>query len=93
MRPRIALVDSGITHHAVANVGVRPTVSDLVRPILEVHLLDFQGDLYGKKVSVEFLHQLRSEQKFSSIDALQQQIHQDINDARNWFVSGSKETQ
>lgn len=77
----------------VANVGVRPTVSDQVRPILEVHLLDYSGDLYGKKVSVKFLHKLREEQKFESVDALKQQIHQDISDAKAWFSQAVSETQ
>lgn len=70
----------------VANVGRRPTVQG-VREQLEVHLLDFQGDLYGKHVKVDFLHYLRPEQRFPSLDALRQQIQQDEQDARNWFAA------
>ncbi|MCP5125338.1 MAG: bifunctional riboflavin kinase/FAD synthetase [Gammaproteobacteria bacterium] len=70
----------------VANVGRRPTVQG-VREQLEVHLLDFQGDLYGKHVKVDFLHYLRPEQRFASLDALRQQIQQDEQEARNWFAA------
>lgn len=70
----------------VANVGRRPTVQG-VREQLEVHLLDFQGDLYGKHVRVDFLHYLRPEQRFGSLDALRQQIQRDEQDARDWFAA------
>jgi len=70
----------------VANVGCRPTVQG-VREQLEVYLLDFQGDLYGKHVKVDFLHYLRPEQRFESLDALRQQIQQDEQNARNWFTA------
>ena len=69
----------------VANVGVRPTVGGLPKPILEVHLLDFSGDLYGQQMSVVFRHRLRDEQKFASLDALREQILADIDQARAWF--------
>lgn len=70
-----------------ANVGVRPTVTGGAKPLLEVHLLDFSGDLYGRCLSVEFCHKLRNEQKFSSLDQLKQQIQQDINASRQFFLS------
>jgi riboflavin kinase/FMN adenylyltransferase len=60
-----------------------------LRPALEVHLLDFDGDLYGELLSVEFLHPLRSERKFESLDALQTQIQLDIAAAREWFASAN----
>jgi len=72
----------------VCNVGMRPTVNGL-RPALEVHLLDFDGDLYGELLSVEFLHPLRPERKFESLDALQTQIKLDIAAAREWFASAN----
>ena len=75
-------------HLGVCNVGMRPTVNGL-RPALEVHLLDFDGDLYGELLSVEFLHPLRSERKFESLDALQTQIQLDIAAAREWFASAN----
>ena len=69
----------------IANVGRRPTV-DGVREQLEVHLLDFQGDLYGKHVKVDFLRYLRPERRFASLDALRQQIHKDEQEARAWLT-------
>ncbi|MCP5159616.1 MAG: bifunctional riboflavin kinase/FAD synthetase [Gammaproteobacteria bacterium] len=70
----------------VANVGRRPTVQG-VREQLEVHLLDFQGDLYGKHVKIDFLHYLRPERHFASLDALREQIQQDEQVARDWFAA------
>jgi riboflavin kinase/FMN adenylyltransferase len=69
----------------VANVGVRPTVGDLIKPVLEVHLLDWSGDIYGRRIQVEFKHKLREETKFSSIDELVTQIQADIAAARRYF--------
>lgn len=68
----------------VANIGVRPTV-DGVAPALEVHLLDFSGDLYAARLPVTFLARLREEHKFDSIDALKAQIALDIQQARSMF--------
>lgn len=69
-----------MTNHGlgVANFGVRPTL-DGVTELLEVHLFDFNGDLYGKKLRVEFLDYIRGEKKFSSVDELKKQIQEDIN--------------
>jgi riboflavin kinase/FMN adenylyltransferase len=50
-----------------------------------VHLLDFHGDLYGRHVKIDFLHYLRPEQRFASLDALRQQIQRDEHQARAWF--------
>ncbi len=61
----------------VANIGSRPTV-DGTKNILEVHLFNFDQDIYGTLIQVFFLHKLRDEVKFTSIDALITQIHQDI---------------
>ncbi|MDF2941117.1 MAG: adenylyltransferase [Gammaproteobacteria bacterium] len=70
----------------VANVGRRPTVEGKVQ-LLEVYLLDFNGDCYGKLIQVEFLHLLRAEQKFSSIEALKQQIALDVEAAKKSIQS------
>ena len=80
----IELVD-GTLLHGVANVGVRPTVTGDTKPLLEVHIFDFSGDIYGASITVSFCKKLRSEQKFSSIDLLKQQIERDISDARSHF--------
>lgn len=78
----------GNAHPGVANVGVRPTVSGSTRPILEVHLLDFTGNLYGERIDVEFHRKLREEQKFESIDKLQEQLQKDIAEAKQLFKQG-----
>ena len=70
----------------VANVGVRPTVNDGMLANLEVHLFDFDGDLYGERLDVEFLTKLRDEKKFESLDALKAAIAVDQQAAREWHV-------
>ncbi|MCP5208773.1 MAG: bifunctional riboflavin kinase/FAD synthetase [Hahellaceae bacterium] len=72
----------------VANIGSRPTVDGL-RPALEVHLLDFSGDLYGYHLRVVFHHKIRDEQKFASLDLLKQQILLDVQMARRYFDEGA----
>ncbi len=75
----------------VANVGVRPTVAGSAKPLLEVHLLDYSGDLYGRWLRVEFCHKLRNEQKFNSLDELKEQIQRDQAAAREYFAAGPRE--
>ncbi len=71
--------------NAVANLGVRPTIEGIPKLLLEVHVFDFNGDLYGQHVHVEFLQKIRDERKFESLDALKAQIALDIEVARNFF--------
>lgn len=71
---------------AVANLGVRPTV-DGTCPLLEVHVLDFAGQVYGRQVQVEFVQQLRDERRFESLDALRAQIDLDVRAARAVFAT------
>ncbi|MCX6971918.1 MAG: bifunctional riboflavin kinase/FAD synthetase [Verrucomicrobia bacterium] len=66
----------------VANIGSRPTVKTAGERLLEVHLLDFSGDLYGRDIEAEFLHFLRPEKKFPDVDALRGQIAIDVQSAR-----------
>jgi riboflavin kinase/FMN adenylyltransferase len=68
-------------HPAVASLGTRPTV-DGTDPLLEVHLFDFDGDLYGRCLDVDFIARLRDERKFESLDALVEQMHRDAAAAR-----------
>ncbi|MBI5451185.1 MAG: bifunctional riboflavin kinase/FAD synthetase [Gammaproteobacteria bacterium] len=68
----------------VANIGTRPTVGGQ-RSLLEVHLLDFSGDIYRRQVQVEFLTKLRDELRFESLAALTAQIAQDVQQAREYF--------
>jgi riboflavin kinase/FMN adenylyltransferase len=87
------LVDiDGVRYQGAANVGVRPTVGDLVKPILEVHLLDFSGDLYGQRIEVEFMDKIRDETKFTTLDKLVETIRQDVKQIRAWFA-GAKSTE
>ena len=72
--------------NAVANLGMRPTIAGSQKLSLEVHVLDFNQDLYGKHVHVEFLHKIRDEMKFESLDALKTQIAADVKVARDFFV-------
>ena len=73
----------------VANLGLRPTVGG-DRRWLEVHLLDFSGDLYGQELEIRFQKHLRPEIKFPSIDALRLQIRQDADEARRLLGESSK---
>ncbi|MDB2576893.1 riboflavin biosynthesis protein RibF [bacterium] len=68
---------------AVANIGRRPTVAtEGAGPLVEVHLLDFEGDLYGQRIELEFAERLRAEVKFGSLDELQAAITADVERAR-----------
>jgi len=67
---------------AVASVGTRPTF-DLVKPLLEVHLFDFDRDIYGETIHVDFIEHIRSEVKFDSIDDLVAQMNEDAENARS----------
>lgn len=69
----------------IANVGRRPTIGGNY-PLLEIHLFDFNRDIYGKHLEVDFLNKIRNEQTFSSIDALKQQIYYDIEQAKKFFT-------
>lgn len=74
----------GDTFLGVANVGTKPTFHhNNLRPNIEVHLLDFCGDIYGKTIKVNYLRRLRDERKFSSITDLVNQIQIDVHSARN----------
>lgn len=70
----------------VANLGSRPTV-DGTKNVLEIHLMDFDGELYGELLQVFFLHKLRDEVKFDSINDLIQQIHNDVETAKQYFLT------
>jgi len=75
-------VDGGPAMPAVASLGTNPTFVEQGKLVLEVHVLDWAGDLYDRRVRTTFVARLRDELKFSSVDALIAQIHQDIADAR-----------
>ena len=70
---------------AVASLGTRPAVERNGKLLLEVHLFDYSGDLYGKLVRVEFLQRLREERHYDSLEALTTQIDLDARQARDFF--------
>ena len=76
----------GICYKAVASVGKNPTTNALDIYKLEAHLLDVDLELYGKIATVEILKFIREECKYDDLDTLFKQIHQDITDARNYFM-------
>lgn len=70
-----------IKNCGMANLGAAPTFG-VEKPLLEVHLLDFEGDLYGQTVTVEFIHRLRDIVRFDSAEALQHQLQIDLKNCR-----------
>jgi riboflavin kinase/FMN adenylyltransferase len=72
--------------YGVANVGNRPTV-DGTRTLLEIHLFDFSGEIYGHYININFLHKLRDEERFASFEELKRRIHLDIDEARAWLAA------
>lgn len=72
-------------YQGIANIGVRPTV-DGKEPLLEVHVFDYNGNLYNSLLTVTFQRKLRDEVAFDGIDALKVQIDQDIAEAKAWFA-------
>lgn len=77
----------GAEFPTVTNVGVRPTFEDSVGFVAEAHLIDFEGDLYGRRIDLTFERRLREERKFSGPEALKEQIHKDVAEARRWLRS------
>ena len=80
-----ATLEDGTSYAAVTNVGTRPTVNSGSDITVEACLLDFEGDLYGKTLRVEFFQHLRDEIRFDSLDALKAQIAADEDTTRAYF--------
>ena len=78
-------LEDGSEHIAVANVGIRPTVSEDQSVNVETHLIEFSGNLYGRQARVEFYRFLRPERKFPDYEALSRQIRQDADNALAYF--------
>ena len=74
---------------AVASLGIRPTVNQAERPLLEIHLLNFNDDIYGHILQIDFLAKLRDEEKYPNLTALTQQIQRDVARARDYFNHSS----
>ena len=75
---------------SVSSLGTRPTVAG-IEPLLEAHLFDFNGDLYGRRIEVEFVAKLRDELKFPDLPALTEQMHRDAEQARAILSAGFSE--
>ena len=74
-------------HIGVTNVGIRPTVDSSDQVTAETHILDFQGNLYGRQVRIEFHTFIRPEIKFNEIETLKDQIHKDCETSRQYFTA------
>ena len=74
----------GKEYGGIANMGVRPTVGG-EKPVLEVHLLNFSRNIYGKRIKVEFCKKVREEKKFGGLEELKEQIFKDISTAKEYF--------
>lgn len=79
---KVKVEQGGAIYDGMANYGLRPTIGDHLKPVLEVHILDFNKDIYGEKIKVSFLKKIREEKKFNSLDELKAQIKQDILEAK-----------
>ncbi|MCH9639532.1 MAG: bifunctional riboflavin kinase/FAD synthetase [Betaproteobacteria bacterium] len=75
------------TYPGVASLGLRPTVHENGKPVLEVHLFDFNQEIYGQHLQVNFLHKLRDEEKYADLETLAQQIAKDVTQAKNFFLT------
>ncbi len=74
---------NGSSHAAAVNVGIRPQFhNDARKPLVEAHILDFAGELYGRDVRLEFVARLRNEARFPSVEDLVQQMHEDVRQTR-----------
>lgn len=79
---RAGLGEGACSWPGVASLGIRPTVNQVQEPLLEVHLFDFEGDLYGQRMAVEFVAKLRDELKFDGLEPLKAQMDRDARQAR-----------
>jgi riboflavin kinase/FMN adenylyltransferase len=92
--PKLACPGHGVyacrvgEHMAAVNVGVRPTFGSDLQLLVEAYLLDFQGDLYGQRLTVEFVARLRGEERFESLETLVAQIQRDVETTRELLASG-----
>lgn len=85
------LEETGQMLRGVASVGRRPTVKENAPPLLEVHLFDFDGAIYGRHLRVSFLEKLRDEKKYGGLPALRAAIEEDAGMARAWFAERMKD--
>lgn len=86
-----ATVD-GQRYRSATSVGIKPTFHDEAPRVVEAFVLDFDGDLYGKNVRVEFVERLRGQEKFDTVDGLVEQITKDVDQARGILAADEKGT-
>ncbi len=72
-------------YKSITNIGLRPTVEKRKKEIIETHILDFDRDIYDKKIKIKFLKKLRNEEKFENLEALKSKIKSDIEKAKKFF--------
>jgi riboflavin kinase/FMN adenylyltransferase len=77
----------GEARTGVASLGVRPTVKQGAKPLLEIFVFDFDEAIYGRRIAVEFLHKLRDEERYADLDQLTEQIRVDVAQARDYFAT------
>ena len=89
---RVAVTERGVGpgHPALVSIGVRPTFHEGGQVLVEVHLLDYDGDLYGALLQLELLDRLRDERRFEGVDELVAQMHRDEADARRLLGVGNR---
>ena len=80
----ISATFNGNEYQGMLNIGNRPTIGDNRRTI-EAHLFDFDGDIYGKDLTIRFLDKIRNERQFASIDELKRQLESDRREVKGWF--------
>jgi len=83
-------VDKNV-YNSITNIGIRPSVEQTHIPNIETNIFDFDCDLYGKTITVEFIKMIRSEMKFESVDKLFEQIEKDIAQAKQYFCEENSE--
>ena len=79
----------GAIYPSVTNVGVKPTIGTYEKNV-ETHIFNFNKELYGAHIKVEFLDKMREERKFESVEALSEQIQRDCEEAKNYHIQLGK---
>lgn len=82
----VSTIINGKEVRGMMNIGINPTINSNNNQTLEVHLIDYQGDLYDQTITIKFLDYLRDEKKFDSIEALKQQLQMDYQTAKNYVT-------
>ena len=86
------LTVDGQRYGSATSIGIKPTFHDQAPRVVEAFVLDFYGNLYGKHVRVEFVHRLRNQERFDTIDALVEQIGKDVKQARGILCIDEEES-